>query len=204
MSETLLAIVISIALNFQPAWQERDEPPETRKARIEQMARAVLGATRNPHEIAVLLELGRAETWFSAYSHRACTPYDKRYSGDCDRIWKGKRKGQIRARSFWQLWERTCPALWKEKPGSDAAVNAAAKCALKHFRFARKQCARRTRHGALAGAFSGYRSTMVCEWEPAKARAWRARQLEGKLRFRIASSRKAARKKARAESNKTE
>lgn len=164
-----------------PSWVEQKHEIETlqqRKERLKLVRDAILSQTGHLPKIAALIELAYQETRFSRYSFFACTPYDDRYSGHCDRIMHGSNKGKIRARSHWQLWERTCPDLWSTIPGSEAAVSAAASCALRHWNMGLRVC-----RGDIAGAFSTYRGGAVgCFWGPAKKRAERyfqtLRQLE--------------------------
>lgn len=189
MSTLLYAATLKLTLALQPAWVERDEPAEQRKARIELVVRAVLSTTQRPEEVAALIRLGYEETKFAKYVLHGCQDIPKGASGNCDMIQKGSRKGQIRARSFWQLWARTCPQLWESPVGSSEAVHHAARCALRHWRFATRQCRKRPNDGPIAAAFSGYRTTMRCQWPPAKGRAWRYRQWLRKLRAELAQNR---------------
>ncbi len=122
---------------------DRDESPESIARRRAVLADAVRGYS--VRERALLLAVGFGESRFAEYVLHDCNWRPPRSVGNCD---KGK------ARSYWQLHQATCPVLWTLPSGSDAAVHAAAECAIRQLRYGMARC--KTIEGALAvyaGAF---------------------------------------------------
>lgn len=172
---------VLVTLEEQPAaWVEQKyelETPGERRERLKVLRDAILSETGSFAYIAALIELSWQETRLSKYAYEDCTPYDKRYTGHCDRIMWGPRKGEIRARSNWQLWSRTCPKLWELPSGSKEATEAAAGCALRIWKHGLQLC-----KGDIVGAFSRFRGGAVgCNWGPAQKRAQRYQETRREL-----------------------
>lgn len=87
--------------------------------------------------------------------------------GRCDLMPKGQRCDSGRAKTYFQLWDVACPAVWEEgiQPGSQEELDIAATCAARLFTSAYYRCAGKNDFGDVAGGFSGYRST-DCNWKP--------------------------------------
>ena len=176
IAATVKAAILAVLQGMPSAYVERPgvapaeyaETPEDRVARLTVVAEAI--AEQGPDVAAALLAIGRGESGWARYVLHGCADRPPRAVGDCDRMRRGPRRGEIRARSYWQLWRRTCKPLWRLPVGSRAAVFAAAKCAAARWRMSRRQC--RT----TAQAF-GYYGGRGCSATPAaerKARWYRA------------------------------
>lgn len=164
------ASILRVLLAERPAHTDT-ETPEERKARLRLAAKAISAAAKNRHEAAALIAIGLHESRFAEFVSRGCSLIPATAGASCD---------NGRARSYWQMWFRACPSGWAFERGDPAAVDAFALCAVKHWRFASRICAKRPNHGPIAAGFAGFRTTTRCDWEPSKKRAetywriWRA------------------------------
>lgn len=127
---------------------DRDETSQARSTRLAGVASAIRQATRGDTEIAkALVVYGRAETHFARYVGE----------GRCSEGPKGSRCDEGKARTYWQLWEQTCPAAWAEVQGSQAELVAAAVCAARLMRSGWAKC--RTIEGMFAATWGHGRCT---------------------------------------------
>jgi len=141
-----------------------NEATDEREARLALVSHAIVNASRNEMDVAILLTLGRYESWFAEYVGTGCH-YPKgipKGAGDCD-------KG--RSRSYWQMKKHACRTGWRYKRGSKEALFAFALCARRQFRGALGRCRNRHSAGYWAGGFSGYAKSTICTWRPAAERA---------------------------------
>lgn len=152
MLETIVALILSSAA-------PSEEPALERTARLRRAADAIHIAARGDREmVAALLELGRREsTWHHYVYANECAGK----TNDCD-------AGQ--SRSYWQLSQRICPALWGDGDEYDAA-----NCAAKHLRYTRSLC-----RGSWAGAFGVYAGAK-CSWGGGREREAGMRRLLRRL-----------------------
>lgn len=146
--------------------QDKDEPQDLRDDRLEKFSNTAYKASKNkPPEIsrvqmlAILLELAYAETKLAMNVG----------IGRCDLMPKGQQCDKGKAKTYYQLWEVACPAVWDKalEPGSEEELEIAANCAARLFKSAYARCKGKNKYGDIAGAFAGYRST-DCLWEPDK------------------------------------
>jgi hypothetical protein len=166
-SENHLRARVLSALERQPVSKWDDESPKERRARLEFIADAIAGASRNAHEAAVLLTIGEVETHWAGYVGAGCD-----YPGGIPEGASTCDRGT--SRSYWQMKESACREAWLLPRGSDRAMYAFAKCARERFNGAIKRCAGRHPGGDLAGGFAGYRS-VDCAWEGREHDGARAR-----------------------------
>jgi len=173
----LLAILLAL-----PSWhQDRGEESAAREQRLTMVATAISRATGGDlRRSARLLALGWHESRWARYvGEGRCADGPKGARCDPD------RRGVARARTYWQLHYRACPAAWRLPAGSQAELNAAAHCADALLRGALHRCRNRSPAGVEAGAFAGYRG-IDCTWRGGAKRArtadvmasrlWRRRQ----------------------------
>ena len=90
--------------------------------------------------------------------------------GRCDLMPKGQQCDSGKAKTYFQLWEVACPAVWADGivPGSQEELDIAASCAARLYTSAFNRCANKNPDGNWAGGFSGYRS-IDCDWRPENA-----------------------------------
>lgn len=183
MSAALSALVFSFAMTLPPAWVETHgsgcektgecEPMIARESRLRDFSEQVSLVAQSREDAIILTVLAWEETKLARYTLNDCETRPPKASGDCDR---DPKTGKVRARGYWQLWERSCPALWATPTGSRESVLEGAKCALRLFKAGQASCKRKGVKDPLEAGFAGYRSSLVCFWEPAKARAVRLRK----------------------------
>jgi hypothetical protein len=159
-----------VLLALPPWYQDADEPKQQRLARLTPVAVEVAAAahslkyTEADIIAAALLTLGWHESRWARYvGEGRCL--DGPPGARCDPY-----RGVPQARTYWQVHRNACPAAWRQRPGSAAELQAAARCAAVHWQGAYGRCKRRAVHGPVAGAFSGYRGA-DCNWRGGVARA---------------------------------
>jgi hypothetical protein len=137
----LLNATLAVMLAF-PAYSLEQEDPESRRARLTDVAEAICGATGgSPTRAAALVTLWWMESSGAAYVQEGCLEVPKG-APDCD---------GGRAATPWQLHHSACPALRELTPGSYEWLAEGAKCADRQFASAYWRC-----HLGWWGAFSGY------------------------------------------------
>ncbi len=76
-----------------------------------------------------------------------------------------------RARSYYQLWQVSCPALWNHPVGSAAGLRHATACAARHLGLGKVACGKgRSKRSAITGAFARYAKGHGCSWSGAGVR----------------------------------
>lgn len=159
-------------LRAQPVVPTDTETPEQRKVRIGIAASAIHNATRNKHEAVVLLTLIEHESKLALYVARGCVLIPATASGNCD---------NGLARSYWQMHEASCGEGWSYQRGDPHSVAAFARCAIRIFNWAQKECLKKPNHGELEAGFAGYKTTTRCDWPGSKGRAETYRRIWGEL-----------------------
>lgn len=135
---------------------DRDEPAEARAMRLARVDAAIRKAANGDPYIAKALRVhGRFETHFARYVGE----------GRCHEGPVGSRCDEGRARTYFQVWETTCPAAWAEPQGSVAELEQAAVCAARILRAGRARC--KTAEGMFAAMWGQGR----CRLERAAVRA---------------------------------
>lgn len=143
-------------LSEEPVSQWDDEGEEQRAKRLDEIASAIVHASQGSRRrAAALLALGHHESNWARYVGDGCQDVPDG-APDCDR---GK------ARSYWQVHRSVCPRAW-----GDDSLDAYARCADRVFWRAVRRCRERSRHGEIAGGFSGYTGAS-CNWGLAAKRA---------------------------------
>lgn len=156
---TVVAFWFAFLQTLAPTWAERDiESAEQRDSREVLIAEVVASY---PHrQAAALVAIGYGETTFARYTLFDCHEIPKGASGDCD-------KGL--ARSYWQLHKSVCPPLFDLPSGSKEAVEAAAACALKQWRFSYRAC--RGMSAQVERSFSHYGGRGCSRWDRSAKKA---------------------------------
>lgn len=144
---------------------DRDEPGESREARLERVAEAIDSATEDPLERAALLTLARYESGLARYVQEGRCADGPRGSRECD---SGRSVG------LFQLRPNANHPEVPESLGGQAAM------ALRLWRGARVRC-RSSVPDELAGAFSAYGTGGGCGASWAKGRAEHLRRLRARL-----------------------
>lgn len=136
---------------------DRDESAAERDHRLDLVAHAIDHASKTDADAAALLAIGGMESAFAGYVIRGCNYPDgiPKGAGHCDRG---------NSRSPWQMKRVACRSGWAQERGSEAALQAFATCARKHFWGNVRRCSGRHPGGRLAGGFAGYRG-VDCTWE---------------------------------------
>lgn len=159
-------------LRDQPVVPTDTETPEQRESRLGLAARAMFLAGQSKHEIVVLLTLAEHESHYAEYVARGCALIPATASGNCD---------NGLARSYWQMHEASCGEGWSYQRGDPHSVAAFARCAIRVFNWAQKECLKRPNHGELESGFAGYRTTTRCDWNGSKVRAETYSRIWGEL-----------------------
>lgn len=177
MSGWMAATAVFRMLMALPPKYGESEPLPERWERMHAAAQAIASAadkTPDPHLTARLLS---AVAW-----------HETRLSqwvgvGGCAKV--GRDSSQCdggRARSYWQLWQVSCPELWALEPGSREALEQAAHCASRHLWSGYRSCLAKF-HGnsrlAWIGALSRYATGHRCYWSGASERYRTAVMLTG-------------------------
>jgi len=168
----LLSATLAVMLAF-PAYSKETEDPESRRARLTDVAQAICSATNgSPTRAAALVTLWWKESSGAAYVQDGCLKEDiPKGAPDCD--------GGLAA-TPWQLHHPVCPSLRDMHPGSYEWLEAGAKCADRQFRAAYWRC-----HLGWWGAFSGY-AGLRCDSPWAEKRKNTMGEILGKIRKEIA------------------
>lgn len=146
------------------AAQDLEEPPESRNPRLAVLASAIEKAAKNRRPRGVPERTMQAALMSIAYKE---TRLARNVGiGRCDLMPKGQQCDSGKAKTYFQLWEVACPAVWEEglEPGSQEELDIAADCAARLLTAAFNRCAGKNKHGVWPGAFAGYRS-IDCQWE---------------------------------------
>lgn len=135
---------------------DRDEPADARAVRLAKADRAMVKAAAGDQYILRALRVhARFETHFARYVGE----------GRCEDGPVGSRCDEGRARTYFQVWEATCPKAWAEPQGSLAELEAAAVCAARVLRAGRARC------GTSEGMFAAMWGSGRCKLEKAAIRA---------------------------------
>lgn len=140
------------------------ETPAEREERLASAAYWCTTYARSYDELAACVTLGTLESRWAIYV----------WQGRCSDGPVGERCDEGRARGPWQQHRAACPALWRTEPGSPAAIQAGARCAVGLWRSARRRCRGRHPRGELAGGYAGYRGAS-CTWVGGPLNGVRAR-----------------------------
>ena len=136
-----------------PHWDDRDEAPNEREGRLDEIALEIDGATEDRTERAMLLVLGWGESrWHTQVG-------DGDIKGD-----DGKAFG------YFQSWEH-------DRSGG---VRGQVERAIKHLRVAGNYCVSRG-FERVQGSFALYGTGRLCEKESSKKRAQKSRRIAGQL-----------------------
>lgn len=146
-----------VALRALPVAVVDTENESLREARLKALARVIAKVGKNDQGAAALITLGNAESRFATYVAEGCLVIPKG-AAHCD---KGK------ARSYWQV-HSWCAEGWATAPGSTESLEPFAKCALKHYQWAKARCKARSQDPELGG-FSAYKQGR-CDWPGAVPR----------------------------------
>ncbi len=169
--------ILTVMLSFRPFYGDTEDS-EARRARLTQLAETIERAAdraacsgeykekkcdalwRNRWELsAALVALGWMESRFAQYvGEDRCLDGPKQARCDFD-----AETGKPRAKSYWQLWEVACPALWKAESGSQEALNHAAWCTASRLVLSKRHCK------SWEGAFGMY-AGRGCEWSGGQQR----------------------------------
>lgn len=145
---------------------DKDEPAESRAARLAEIATAIDAATSDPTERAALLTLVRMESGAAGYVHRGECSTGPRGKFECD---SGRAKGH------WQLHANA------DHPTIPDFLGEQAKIALRLWKSGRVAC-RRVVTDEIAGAFQSYGTGGKCSpsaWS--SSRADHLRRIAGRL-----------------------
>jgi hypothetical protein len=165
--------VLIILKSFSPFLGDLPETTVERDARLMVLSEELVDYANPrpsgwmPHQtVATLIAIAWHEATLAAYVARGqCEnpPEGVKWRCDLDR-----KTGKSKARTYFQLHEKTCPALWTQEPGSREELRAAIACAAKTYRGALySHCGLTHPAGQVVGAFAGYRSRMTClGWSP--------------------------------------
>lgn len=146
----------SLLESFPRHVTDRDEPAELRAGRLRSASSAIRKAAAGDAYLAKALAIhGLFETHFARYVGE----------GRCHDGPKGSRCDEGRARTYFQVWETTCPKAWAEPQGSVAELEAAAVCAANILRAGRARC------GTPEGMFAAMWGSGRCKLEKAAIRA---------------------------------
>ena len=175
--DSLVGAIFLVLAQLQPVWGDGELLPD-RWERLHGVARVIArAAAEEPDPVeaaAVLVALGDHETRFAADVGAglcgAVASHDKRCDGG-------------RARSYWQLWQVSCPELWNVEVGSEQATLTAARCALSHIRRGKTAC------GSLRGSLARYAVGHGCSWTGALPRARSVHAARRALALRLGSAR---------------
>jgi len=170
---TLLQVILS-ALFTLPRFSLDTESEAERLSRLRGIAQAIDQATAQA-------------TCASAFSKKECNPvwlgsrrqlaaaliavgwHESKFAqaigeGHCDSLPKGMRCDNGRARSYFQLWQVSCPAAWQEPHGSTAELRQSSWCAARLLSSAYRFCsADEENPDPWARAFGRY-AGRTCGW----------------------------------------
>jgi hypothetical protein len=145
--------------------QDLDEEQTERNIRLEKLSIAIDKGAAKYKPNGVSKKIMASALMTGAYIE---TRLAKNVSiGRCDLMPKGQRCDGGKAKTYFQLWEVACPAVWASslEPGSQEELDIAAECAAKLLTAAYNRCYNKNDLGIWAGAFTGYRSS-DCNWVP--------------------------------------
>lgn len=160
------AATVAAWILSKPAWLDRDVTREQRAPIVEMYATAIVDASRNDTDVAMLLSLARHEASFSVRIGGGNCP-----ARACD---------HGRARGWFQLHESACRAAWAFDAGTVESVREEARCALSQLKHHGWRC-REHSLTPMMGAFSGYATGGDCHWAGAGARVMTVRRIAAEL-----------------------
>lgn len=167
-------LILAALLALPPSRYDLRLSQAERATLLAPVAMAIFEATRDPHEVAMLEELGRAETNFAALV----------VTGHCGEMPEGERCDHGHARGPWSVhpW---CKRGWAYADGSFKSLEEQARCAIRMLRY---QANRGREHAAspLHAAFAGY-GARDWHWAEADRRARGTLRREAEL-VRLAAS----------------
>lgn len=174
--------ILLLLLELTPDRTDRAEDPAKRRARLEVAAAGMADAVAavdyfgDREEAAALIAQGDAESNYAAYvGEGRCTegPAGQRCDPD--------KHGRPRARTYWQVWQVTCPRAWAATPGSREEAREAAICTLRVMASGFTRC-RKNGYDAWTGAFAALKGGASCVTKSAPVRVRKKNALMSRLR----------------------
>ena len=166
MTTMTMTVVVFRAMMALGLGLGRQEPLPVAWERLHDVSQVIAEVslqTPDPWRTArLLLVVGYHESRFSAEVG----------AGGCSRVTSGSWCDGGRARSYWQLWQVSCPELWELPAGSRESTRQAAECASRHLWGGYRACKKRglDQESAWIGAISRYAVGHGCYWSGAEAR----------------------------------
>jgi len=191
----LAAAVFLVAQSLTPSVTDSNEHRAIRQYRLTELSHAIAEAAESnrwgfdePLLAGMLLSLARRETELASYVWHGCLlpgafgGIELKF-GHCD---PDPDSGMPQSLSYFQLKQRVCPELFRIPQGTALATREAARCAARALVGAYFRCLRRPPSqrpwGAVAGAFSGYGYSTVCDHPSSPERAFTAVWMSERIR----------------------